>query len=184
MAQDSANVRVGVTGAVYVAPTGTAAPTNEGSSLNAAFADLGYVGEDGVTESRDRTVDTIKAWQNGDTVRQVVTEATYQLSFTMIETREATVELYYGNAPVSGSVVVVPTKTGGRKSFVVDVIDGDEAKRIYIAEGEVTETGEIVYANGEAIGYPVTIVGYSTSAIQDADGDNGAAEIWFSSLAS
>jgi hypothetical protein len=184
MAQDSANVRVGVTGAVYVAPTGTAAPTNEDSSLNAAFVDLGYVGEDGVTESRDRTVDTIKAWQNGDTVRQVITEATYTLSFTMIETKGSTVELYYGNAPVAGRVVVVPTKTGGRKSFVVDVVDGDEAKRIHIAEGEVTETGEIVYANGEAIGYPVTIVGYATSAITDAAGDNGAAQIWFSSLAS
>lgn len=184
MSLDSGNVRVAVTGAVYVAATGTAAPTTEDSTLDAAFGDLGYVSEDGITESRDRTSTNIKAWQNGDTVRTVVTEATYTLAFTMIETKAGTVELFYGNAPVAGKVVVVPTKTGGRKAFVVDVIDGDEALRIYIAEGEVTETGDLVYANGEAIGYPVTITGYSTSAIQDVDGNNGAAAIWHSSLAS
>lgn len=43
MALDSDNVRVATTGAVYVAPTGTTAPTDSDGTLNAAFVDLGYV---------------------------------------------------------------------------------------------------------------------------------------------
>jgi hypothetical protein len=41
MALDSDNVRVAVSGAVYVAPTGTTAPTDSGTALDAAFIDLG-----------------------------------------------------------------------------------------------------------------------------------------------
>ena len=54
MALDSDNVRVAVTGAVYVAPTGTAAPNYSDDALNVAFQDLGYVSADGIAESIDR----------------------------------------------------------------------------------------------------------------------------------
>ena len=54
MALDSDNVIVAVTGAVYVAPTGTAAPTASDSTLNVAFVDLGYVSADGITEAIDK----------------------------------------------------------------------------------------------------------------------------------
>lgn len=184
MALDSSNVRVAVTGIVAVAPTGTAAPTNGSSALNAAFADLGYVHEDGVTETRDRTTNSIPAWQNGDNVREVVTAASLTFAFRMIETKKATVELYYGNAvtDATGSIVIVPARTGGRKSYVIDVIDGDEFIRTYIPAGEITEVGDIVYQNGEPIGYEVTVTAYPTSAVQDADGNNGAAIKYYSSL--
>jgi hypothetical protein len=54
------------------------------------------VSEDGVTETRDRSSDTIKAWQNAATVRTVVTDATLTYALTLIETKRETVELYYG----------------------------------------------------------------------------------------
>ena len=41
MALDSGNVRVGVTGVVYVAPLGTTLPTDETSAPDAAFQDVG-----------------------------------------------------------------------------------------------------------------------------------------------
>lgn len=178
MALASENVRVAVTGAVSVGATTAAAPTDASTALDAAFNDLGYVGEDGVTEARDRTTNTIKAWQNSDVVREVVTEANLTYAFTMIETNADTVGLYYGGtvSATDGSIVVVPATTGGRKSFVIDVVDGSDYIRTYIPQGEITEVGELVYANGEALGYPVTIRAYPDDTIA------GSAKKWYSAL--
>lgn len=167
MALSSSNVRVAVTGAVYSAPTGTAAPTAADSALNVAFVDLGYVSEEGVTEQRERSTTQIKAWQNADLVREVVTDSALRYSLTLIETKEEVVELFYGAAvdSVDGSVDITPSATGGRKSFVIDVIDGSELIRIYIEEGEVSEVGDQVYASGEPIGYQVTITAYAVDGV-------------------
>lgn len=175
MALDSDNVRVAVSGAVYVAPTGTTAPTTSGSALDPAFTDLGYVSADGITESIDRSTTQIRAWQNGSLVREVTSEGTYSVSMTFIETNEAVLELYYGSANTAGKFDIDPTQSGGRKSFVIDVIDGTAVERIYIPAGEITALGERTLASGEAVGYEVTITAYA---------DTGATTVskWFSTL--
>jgi hypothetical protein len=177
MALDSDNVRVAVTGAVYVAPVGTAAPTTSGSALNAAFADLGYVSADGISENIDRTTNQIRAWQNGSLVREVTSEGTYSVSMTFIETNQHVLELYYGSANSDGKFEIDPTATGGRKSFVIDVVDGDLVERIYIPAGEITSLGERTLASGEAVGYEMTLTAYA---------DEGSTTVikWFSSLES
>lgn len=160
MALNSANVRVAVSGEISVAPTTAPAPTAVDSALDSGFVGLGYVSEDGITEARDRTTEDIKAWQNADTVRTVVTDANLSYTFRLIETTDATLELFYGSTSVGGELVVTPATTGGRKSFVIDIEDGDELKRIYVPQGEVAEVGDVVYASGEAIGYEVTVRAY------------------------
>lgn len=179
MALDASKVRVAVTGEVSVGATTATAPTGTSGALT-GFTGLGYVSEDGVTESRERSTEDIKAWQNGAVVRTLVTEGklTYQLA--LIETKKETVELAYGTtvtqSATDGNYVIVPTNTGGQKSFVIDIIDGAQIKRIYIPEGEITEVGETVYANGEAIGYEVTIAAYPNTAI------GGNAKVWDTAL--
>lgn len=178
MALNSANVRVAVTGALSVAPVGTTAPADSVAALNAAFKDLGYVSDDGVTETRGRSTNTIRGWQNADVVREVVTESDFKLQATLIETKKETVELFYGStvSGVDGSVLVKPSVTGGRKAFVLDVVDGTELIRIYIPQGEVTEVGDTVYASGEPIGFEVTITGYPDATLL------GTAKKWYSGL--
>lgn len=161
MALDSDNVRVAVTGAVYVAPTGTAAPAYSDDALNAAFQDLGYVSADGIAETIDKSTTQIRSWQDGSLVREIVSEGTYSVALTFIETNQDVVELYYGTALASGVINGDPRATGGRQSFVIDVIDGDSIERTYIPQGEVTSVGERTLASGEAIGYEVTIVAYA-----------------------
>jgi len=161
MALDSDNVRVGVSGAVYVAPTDTTGPTDSSTALDVAFTDLGYVSADGITETIDRSTNQIRAWQNGSLVREVTSEGTYSVELTFIETSQAVLELYYGSSITSGALDGDPTSTGGRKSFVVDVVDGDIVERIYIPAGEITSLGERTIATGEAIGYQVTITAYA-----------------------
>ncbi len=165
MATDSSNVRVAVTGEVSVGATSATAPTAVDSTLT-GFTGLGYVSEDGITETRDRTTNDIKAWQNADTVRTVITDSNLSYTFKLIETTEASLELFYGSSitTVSGSgndkLVVLPGETGGRQSFVIDVEDSTDLLRIYIPQGELAEVGDVVYASGEPIGYEVTVRAY------------------------
>lgn len=184
MALDSDNVRVAVTGAVSMGAVGVTAPTDADTPLGTGWADLGYVGEDGVTEARDRSTNTIRAWQNGDVLREVVTESSLTYNLVLAETKRETVELYYGSTvdATDGSIPIVPSKTGGRHAFVLDVIDGDEFIRAYVPSGEVTEVGDQVYSNGELVGYEVTITAYPTAAIKDDAGNNASALKWYSSL--
>lgn len=179
MATNSANVRVAVTGEVSMGLTSATAPTSASAAIT-GFTGLGYVSEDGVTETRERSSENIKAWQNADTVRTVVTDAGLSYSFTLIETKKETVELYYGSTVTQtvteGTLTVVPANTGGRRSFVIDVVDGTELLRIYIPSGEVTEVGDVVYASGEPIGYEVTITAYPSAAI------SGSAKVFATAL--
>jgi hypothetical protein len=161
---DSNNVRVAVTGAWYVGQTSTTAPTSATSSLDAGFKDLGYVSSDGITITRDRSTNALRAWQNSDLVRESVTEASMTFSGMLMETTTDTLELFYGSAVgVDGSIEIQPGETGGRKSFVIDVVDGTETIRYYIPEGEILSVGEQVLANGEAVGYNITVTAYASS---------------------
>jgi len=161
MALTADSVRVGVTGAVYAGETTASAPTAADSTLT-GFTDLGYVGPDGVEETRDRSTSQIRAWQNSDLIREVVTEATATFTFMLMETTTATLELYYGATvdPADGSVEVDPAATGGKKSFVIDVVDGDSKIRTYIPSGEVLSVEPQTAANGEAVMYGITITAY------------------------
>lgn len=165
MAMTAENVNVGITGAIYVGDTTATAPTSATASLT-GFTDLGYISADGVTETRDRSTNQIRAWQNSDLVREIVTEATATFKAVLLETNLKTVELYYGASvnATDGSIEINPASTGGRKSFVIDLIDGADAIRTYIPSGEILSVGEQVYQNGEAVGYDITITAYATSA--------------------
>lgn len=173
----SDNVRVAVTGAVYVGPQDAEAPTDATAPVGSEFKDLGYVSDEGVTESRERSTNQIRAWQKGALVREVTTESSMRYSMRLIETKKETLELFYGvKVAADGSIEIDPSESGGRQSFVLDVLDGEEEIRLYVKSGEVSEVGDIVYQNGEAVGYEVTITAYPD--------DNGvAAKRWQSSLA-
>lgn len=165
MALVAANTVVGITGSVSYAPVGTTAPTSATAALPAAWLDLGYLNEDGITENIEQTAEDLRAWQNNAVVRTVVTEAAARYNFVAIETKKAVIELYYAGTITTDQIVVDPAATGGRKSFVIDVIDGAKTQRIYIAEGEVTERGERTITSTDLVGYPMTITAYTKPII-------------------
>lgn len=164
MTLDAGNVRVAVTGGIYVAPTATTIPTDPTTELDAAFDEVGYIGEDGITESHGTETSDIRAWQNGAVVRRVQTSHALTFAFTMIETNPTALELFYGNYEDGGvgtpAVVEVTGEQLDRQRFVLHVIDGDDLIRIVVPDGQVTERGDVVYANGQEIGRQVTITCY------------------------
>lgn len=161
MALDATKVRVGVTGAVYLADTDDTLPTDATTALDAAFADVGFIHEDGVTETQDTDTNDIVAWQNGAKVRKVQTSHDLMYAFTMLETSPVTLEAYYGNH--LDGVVEIDGKELPHKAWVLSVLDGDHVLRAVIPDGQITERGEITYANGEAVGREVTITCYPDS---------------------
>jgi hypothetical protein len=164
VATTAANVQVGVTGHVYTAPLGTALPVTPTATLNAAFQEVGYINEDGLVTSTSTDQNDIKAWQNGDIVRRVQTSHDFTIQFTMLETNEKVLEVYYGNfthgALGAPGVATVRGEQGYRAAWVFDVIDGSEEIRIVIPDGQVTERDDVSYVNGDAIQYGVTLTTY------------------------
>lgn len=171
MALNAENVVVGITGKVYVGATSATAPTSSTSSLT-GFTELGYVSADGVTFSNDRATNQIRAWQNADLVREIVTEGTTTYQFMLLETTQDVIETYFGGTLVNGKLELVPTSTGGQKSFVIDVVDGAKAIRHYVPLGEVLSIEAQTIQNGEAIMYGMTVTAYVK--------DGRSADIFFS----
>jgi hypothetical protein len=179
MALDSTKVRAAVSGAVSVGLTTATPPTGTGGTLT-GFNDLGYVSDAGVTEARSRDTNDIRAWQGGALVRTLITSGSLTYNFVLLETKLETVKLFYGATITStvtdGNFVIIPTQTGGRQSFVIDVIDGAELIRTYVPQGEVTEVGDHVYVNSDAVGYEVTLTAYPDTVI------GGNAKVWATAL--
>lgn len=163
---NSANVSTGkpkIGGAIYYAPEGTTLPTDATSDLDGAFENLGYVSDDGLTNANSIESETIKAW-GGDIVATSQTEKTDTFALKLIETlRVAVLKAIYGADNVSGStetglVVKANVKELQAASWVVDmVLNGNTLKRVVIPRGKISELGDIVYKDDEAIGYEPTI---------------------------
>lgn len=168
MTLNASAVMVGITGELYAGPTTSDAPTTSVSALDSDLVGMGYVDDEGVEESYDDTIEEFVAWQGATVVRANTTESKATLKFRLIETKGKTLELYH-----KGSVVAivsagqwkmdVKAPTSDPRSFVLDVIDGAKNLRLYVARGEVTERAPITYANGETIGYDITLVCYPSA---------------------
>lgn len=163
---DATKVSVGkpkVSGAVHWAPLGTTLPTSATAALNAAFVELGYVSEDGLTNNNSPESDTVKAW-GGDTVLNLQTDRPDTFAFTLIESlNEDVLKTIYGASNVTadgdGNLTIKATAeemTSGAWVFDM-IVKGGRAKRIVVPNGTISELGEIVYKDDEAIGYNVTI---------------------------
>ena len=162
MASDASKVRVGVTGAVHVGDTDATLPTDATTAVT-GLGDVGYISEDGITETHDDETESIRAWQNGDEVRRVRTSHDVSWSFTFIETSATTMREFYGNH--NDGTTEITGEALPHRSWVFDVIDGDHVLRVVIPDGQVTERGDITYAGSDPVGREVTV-----TAFPDSDG--------------
>lgn len=161
-----------ILGAVYVAPIGTDLPTSTTATLDDDFVSLGYLSEDGLTNSNSPESESIKAW-GGDTVLIVRSTKDDTFAFTLIEAlNEEVLKVVYGADNVSGTLstgisVSANSSDADELSWVFDMIMRDGVKkRIVVPFAKVTEIGDIAYTDSDAVGYETTI-----QALPDATGN-------------
>lgn len=162
----STNVTAGkpkLSGSIFRAPLGTVLPTDSESALNAAFDEIGYCSDDGVTNDGSRESTKIKAW-GGDTVLIVQTGKEDSFKMTWIEALNVdTLKAVHGEDNVSGSLstgisIKANSKELDSASYVIDMVMRDDAiKRIVIPNAMISEVGEITYSDEDVVGYPVTL---------------------------
>ena len=175
MAKNNAsNVSAGkpkVGGAIFTAPLGTAVPTDAVTELSEDWVNVGYISEDGVTNSNSPETDGIKAW-GGDTVYNALTEKEDTWQFTMIEiTNVDALKVVYGSDNVSGDLetgitVKANSTEQEERAYIIDmVLRGTHLKRVVIPRGQVTEVGDITYTDDEVVGYETTVSAHPDEAI-------------------
>jgi hypothetical protein len=162
MALDATQVRSGLTGNLYQAPVGTTMPTDTSTALAAAWIELGYVSEDGLTITPSTEVEDIGAWQSLYPVRSVVTGRSLVTSFSLIQRNTVNLELAFGGGVVAvaslTSTYSPPTSaTVYERAYVFQVNDGTIVDRWLLYRGFPTISGDITFKTDEAAAYSMEI---------------------------
>ena len=151
-------------GAVFRAPVGTTLPTDATTALNSAFKELGYISEEGLTNSNSITSNKVKDW-SGATVMSSQDEKSDQFKFKPIESLNAEVlKAVYDDANVSvdgttGDITVhASTEEAKEYSWAFEIaMRGGALKRVVLPTAKLSGLGDIVYKRNDAVGYPITL---------------------------
>jgi hypothetical protein len=165
MAIDGSEVRVAGAGHVYVAPKGTALPTDL-TDLDAKYVDLGYVTEDGVSFSFGREVEDLNAWQ-GDKIRTLSTKEPATTSFSLMQTNATIMTVAFGGGEVTESgtdpnkvYTFTPPKSGTNteRVLVIEFEDGADVKyRYIIPRAQIEGNVDFTLTRSGALTYPLTL---------------------------
>lgn len=160
MALSAAKVRVFGTGELSVAPVGSTLPSTVSGALDTAFTGLGYNSEDGITISRDVSIEDITAWQSVTPVRRVASETTFSLAGTFLQSDPVVVALALGLGAFTGSTDFVANadvvQGVTERAVVLDFKDGTIDYRLVIPRAEITSDGEVNLTRTDAAGYALT----------------------------
>ncbi|TPF79461.1 MULTISPECIES: hypothetical protein [unclassified Bifidobacterium] len=149
-------------------------PTDATTTLTDKFHDLGYLSEDGVTNTIDRDSEDINAF-GGDRVLSVTTSRAESFQFGMLETTPETLAVTYGPGnvevkTVDGKDAITVKHNSAEPPELVYVFEfamtGNRVKRIVVPVGKTGDVDDVTYADGEAITYTPTI-----NAFPDANGN-------------
>ena len=134
------------TGAIFVAPTTTALPTDAVSALS-GYTLLGFTSDAGVTISESSSSSSIQAWEGRVEVFTTKTEYTEQVSFTPIQCNQDVLELMWGADAVTvdgdGNILAKHHgKTMDPVHIVIETTPRVGIVKRYCQKAQLTERGE------------------------------------------
>lgn len=164
MALDAAQVVVANSGHGYIAPVGTTLPTAEDDVLDAAFEELGYFSEQGVTLTFSREKTDFGAWQARLPIRSIIASEVETLAFEMEQWNPTTTELALGGGawtePNSGHFKFTPADPDdGVPSWAFVLEFNDEAGIVRFVTAKVELAGDVaIVLSRNSLGLlPVTV---------------------------
>lgn len=180
--QSSANVTFSKPGAsanksgyIWVAPLGTAIPTDATTELDTAFVGLGYLSEDGLTEPASLTAGDDIVAAGGDTVAQADPTFSKTWTGTCIEAlNEDLLKVAYGSANVTvtnatstedGSITV-KEQAGDLEHHVIvidEMLKGGRKRRNVMPDATFLITGDISHVHTALVNFEFTINAYPTA---------------------
>ncbi|MFC6021509.1 hypothetical protein ACFP2T_35740 [Plantactinospora solaniradicis] len=95
---DPAEVRLAPDGRVLVAPVGTAEPVSVAATFDPAWAELGWVTEDGVTVTPSVDTNDVNMWQSITPVKRPLTGMGLEVSVPLGSFNRSTLGLYFLNS--------------------------------------------------------------------------------------
>lgn len=159
---------ISATGGVAAGPLDSTLPTDATTALPSGITALGLVGDEGVSLTRERSTDDIRAW-GGLIARTVQTEFSETATLQFLESDKAEVlKEVYGedNVTVTGGNIAIKhnEQTLPSRVFVFDMKDGDKRRRLVLPNAQITATEDIAYVHSDVIRYGVTITAYPDEA--------------------
>lgn len=162
MPKDVNEIVVGANGSIRVAPVGTVAPADESAAPDAAWVDLGFATEDGVTFTDAKTLAEIPVWQLFYPARRIVTARDLTIAFTLRQWSKDTVTLGFGggtfSTPTAGHHKYVPPAPDeiDERALMVDWADGAKAYRLVLTRGLVRENVSTKLSRANAADLPIS----------------------------
>lgn len=172
-------------------------PTDATTELDKSFnaAPGGYMSEDGLVKTTDRSTEKIKDW-NGDIILVVTSDHSVTLKFTCMESANAAVlKMIYGedNVTINGESVKIVETSDDLPHISLDflMLGGQgKAVRAFSPDTQVTSVGDVSFVRAGVISYEVEAEVFDVfgdgrklwqlmdpvKAADDGDGENGGAE--------
>lgn len=161
MALDPDQIIVAPTGSVFVAPVGTAPPTDTTTAWPAAWKDLGYLSEDAVTGSYDSETVDIMAWQ-ADAPVYTDLSVTQSLQFQLMQWNEETLTFVFGGGTWDDAGALANYEAPAKATYDpvalgIELIKGSAVYRFGYARVKVSELGDTNFKGDEAALLDVTV---------------------------
>ncbi|MGJ6980025.1 hypothetical protein ACSDQ9_05770 [Aestuariimicrobium soli] len=173
--QKIAEVRLGapkVGGYGFSAPIGSTRPTAAGTTLDAAYIDLGFISEEGVEVTTENGTTKIKDW-NLDTIAVVQESNECTIGVTFVQVSPALAKELFGtaNVVITGTAPADKvTKIGytgeilPHKMYAFPMKDGNGDMLIDIGDGQVTSVSGLKFVKNQVVSFTVTIECFKDAA--------------------
>ena len=175
----SGDLRVPNRGRVLVAPKGSAVPTDTTTVWDAAWSDLGYTDEKGVTFSKKDTKAPIKAWQSISPVRFILTDRDIHWMFVMEQLNKKTLAVYsneglsavVANGAVSGEFKLSFSPNPKDQELMMGFEWTDDVNavthRVFASRGSISDTADIPITHSGLATLGVTYQTMATDQVTD-----------------
>lgn len=163
-ANDTKNVSYGKFlsgGYFFLAPSGTALPTNNTTALNTAFLNMGFLGDDGVNFSDSSSTETAYD-ANGDSIATSQGEIEKTFTVTFREIKKDSLAVLYGSANVTDAAGVLTVHDKGPNDatyvgvFEIRLKDGRRWRRV-VPQCQPGELGDQTIVYNELVGRELTM---------------------------